>query len=320
MHFDTGMNGSAEPISFLPLCFSRVWGGDRLAKEFGKPVDDVSVPTGESWEVVDRTDARSVVTHGKHAGQDIHDLWTNHRVELFGSGLPDSERFPLLLKILDASDRLSIQVHPPADVAERLGGEPKTESWFLAGVDKDASLYVGFERPTSRDELEQAIAKGTVDEVVHELRPKRGEFIHLESGRLHAIGAGCLIFEIQQNSDTTYRVYDWGRLGLDGKPRELHVKESLECIDFDDVLPTMGVADGETLVECAHYSLEKWEMHEGDVRESSTAERFSIVAVVSGTIACGEETFTAGGCFIAPIGCVPMSSVTASEALVIRIP
>jgi len=314
------MNHPAEPISFLPICFTRVWGGDRLAKEYGKPVDDFGAPIGESWEIVDREDARSVVTGGKYADQDIHDLWMNHRDEVFGTGLPDSNRFPLLLKILDASDRLSIQVHPPKDVAEKLGGEPKTESWFLADVDEDATLYVGFNRPTTRDELEQAIDEGTVENVVHELRPKRGEFIHLESGRLHAIGAGCLIFEIQQNSDTTYRVYDWGRLGLDGEPRELHVAESLQCIDFDDVLPTMGVADGETLVECADYSLAKWELSGGDVREPSTENRFAIVAVVSGGIACGEEMITAGGCFLAPVGCAPIIAESDSEVLVIRIP
>ncbi len=314
------MNRCAEPISFLPVCFSRVWGGDRLAKEYGKPVDDASVPTGESWEIVDRTDVRSVVTLGKYAGNDLHELWTNHRDEVFGSGLSDTDRFPLLLKILDASDRLSIQVHPPAEMAKKLGGESKTESWFMADVDEGAALYVGFERATTRDELEQAIEEGTVDKVVHELRPKRGEFIHLESGRLHAIGAGCLIFEIQQNSDTTYRVYDWGRLGLDGKPRELHVSESLECINFDDVLPTMGVADGETLVACADYSLEKWNLGAGDIREPSTVDRFSIVAVVTGSVVCGEEKFTTGGCFIAPVGCAPMRSETDSEVLVIRLP
>lgn len=314
------MDHPAAPISFRPMCFTRVWGGDRLAKEYAKPVDDAGVPIGESWEIVDRADARSVVTCGKYAGQDLHDLWTNHRDEVFGSGLPDSDRFPLLLKILDASDRLSIQVHPPTEVAKMLGGEPKTESWFLADVDVEAALYVGFKRPTTRDELERAIEEGTVEKLVHELRPKRGEFIHLESGRLHAIGAGCLIFEIQQNSDTTYRVYDWGRLGLDGELRELHVDESLQCIDFDDVLPTMGAADGETLVACADYSLEKWKLVEGDAREPSSCDRFSIVAVVGGSIVSGEEKFSAGGCFIAPVGCEPIKAELDAEVLVIRIP
>jgi len=311
----------SDPIFFVPQCFERVWGGRKLADVFNKPVADPEIPTGESWEVVDRPEAVSAVDGGKYAGLTLHQLWAEQRDAVFGAGLPQSEHFPLLIKILDAADKLSIQVHPPAAIAAGMGGEPKTESWILAGVDPDAALYVGFSRQTTREQFAAAIENGSVTEVVHELRPQAGDFIHLPSGRLHAIGAGCLIFEIQQNSDTTYRVYDWDRKGLDGKPRELHVEESLQCIDFDDVAPSLGQADGERLVSCEYYTIDRWELAAGAERDLGTGERFAIVAVVTGNVKCGGRSAGAGTFFIAPVGCAPLVAAgNGASVLVTRIP
>lgn len=308
---------TVAPIFFVPQCFPRVWGGQKLASQFNKPVADPAVPTGESWEVVDRPEASSTVADGKYKGLTLTGLWSDHRADVFGENVPDSERFPLLIKILDAADKLSIQVHPPADVAAEMGGEPKTESWFMAGVDEDAALYVGFKKPTTRDEFADAIANGTVTDVVHEIRPKAGEFIHLPSGRLHAIGSGCLIFEIQQNSDTTYRVYDWDRKGLDGKPRELHIDESLRCVDFDDLEPTMDQADGERLVTCGHYTIDRWELGCGETRDLGVGTRYAIVAVVSGTVQCGGSSAGPGTFFLAPVGCVPVVASSAGAVVLV---
>jgi mannose-6-phosphate isomerase len=186
----------------------------------------------------------------------LNELWTTQREAVFGASLVShpAPRFPLLMKILDACEDLSLQVHPPASVAAPLGGEPKTEAWFIAQASPNARLYAGLRPGTTREIFEQALTEGTVAELAHILRPVAGDCLFLPSGRLHAIGAGLLVFEIQQNSDTTYRVFDWHRLGLDGQPRPLHLAESLASIDFSDWSPGFQPrrTDGQ-LVACSEF-------------------------------------------------------------------
>jgi mannose-6-phosphate isomerase len=160
-------------------------------------------------------------------------------VELLGSAKPVTTRFPLLVKILDAQEKLSLQVHPPAQIAASLGGEPKTEMWYIADATPEADLFAGLKRGTTREEFERKIKDGTVADCFQRLPVQQGDVMFLPSGRVHAIGAGNVIFEIQQNSDTTYRVFDWNRVGLDGKPREMHVPQSLASIDFNDFEPRL---------------------------------------------------------------------------------
>jgi mannose-6-phosphate isomerase len=162
-----------------------------------------------------------------------------HRAELLGAAGAQTERFPLLVKILDAREKLSLQVHPPAAVAAQLHGEPKTELWYITDATPEAELFVGLKRGVTRAEFERKIADGTVAECFHRVRVKTGDAMFLPSGRVHAIGGGNVIFEIQQNSDTTYRVFDWNRVGLDGQPRPLHVPESLASINFEDFEPAL---------------------------------------------------------------------------------
>lgn len=254
-----------------------------LASHYGRELPG-DQPIGESWEVVDRPGEQSEVADGPLAGQKLHDLWQNHRADIFGDHAPDAERFPLLIKILDARDRLSIQVHPPAEVAETLQGEPKTEMWFIAKADEDAALYIGVQPGVGRDAFAAALADGSVESQVHRLPVQEGDFIFVPSGRLHAIGAGLVIFEIQQNSDTTYRVFDWNRPGLDGKPRALHVEESLQCIDFTDTAPAMDVADGSVLVNCPHFLVERVELAEDSSMKWGRAGEFSVLTLVSGDL------------------------------------
>src|SRR5687767_3248175 len=163
----------------------------------------------------------------------------NQRAELMGKAAALNDRFPLLIKILDAEEKLSLQVHPPASKAAAMGGEPKTEMWYIAQARNDAELYVGLRKNVSRAEFEFGIRDGTVAKCFHRVHVNKGDAMFLPSGRVHAIGAGLVIFEIQQNSDTTFRVHDWNRVGLDGKPRELHIAESLDSIDFEDVEPPL---------------------------------------------------------------------------------
>ncbi len=226
------------PLTFRPLLKERIWGGRNLERLYGKALPP-RVLIGESWEVSDRPGDVSVIANGPLAGKDLHWLVENHGTELLGSVKPHAGRFPLLIKILDAQEKLSLQVHPPADKAAALGGEPKTEMWYIADAKPEAELYVGLRRGVTREEFERKVRDGAVADCFHRVPVKAGDVMFLPSGRVHAIGAGLVIFEIQQNSDTTYRVFDWNRLGANGKPRELHVAESLASINFQDFEPAL---------------------------------------------------------------------------------
>ena len=227
------------PLTFKPIFQERVWGRRRLAELYGKELPP-DVPIGESWEISDRSAAVSVIANGPLAGKDLHWLVENHPEELFGkSARAANGRFPWLVKILDAQDKLSLQVHPPAEIASELGGEPKTEMWYVTAAEPGADIFVGLKRGVTRDEFARKTAGGTVAECFHRIEVNPGDCMFLRSGRVHALGAGSVIFEIQQNSDTTYRVFDWNRVGLDGKPRELHVEKSLRSIDFQDFEPRL---------------------------------------------------------------------------------
>ena len=229
---------SLYPITFHPLYKERIWGGRSLERLYNKQLPP-NIPIGESWEISDRPGDSNVIANGRLAGKDLHWLMENHRIELLGRAGESRERFPLLIKILDAQDTLSLQVHPPASKASAMGGEPKTEMWYVAESTPDAQLYVGLKKGVTRQEFETKISDGTVADCFHQIHVKKDDVMFLPSGRVHALGAGSVIFEIQQNSDTTYRVFDWNRVGLDGKPRELHIPQSLESIDFEDFEPRL---------------------------------------------------------------------------------
>ncbi|MBK1881330.1 class I mannose-6-phosphate isomerase [Luteolibacter pohnpeiensis] len=310
-----------EPITFEPLYMQRVWGGRKLENFYSRELPDAENPYGESWEVVDREGEQSIVTAGPYAGKSLHDLWTNHRSEVFGENLPDSERFPILIKVLDARDDLSIQVHPPVDLAASLNGEPKTEMWVIADCDPGAKLYVGLKNGVSREDFEKSIQDGTVEDKVHAISPNPGDSIFIPSGRLHAIGAGFLIHEIQQNSDTTYRVFDWNRQGLDGKPRELHVVQSLASIDFDDFEPTMDTPDGDNLATCPYFKTDRKSLHTGQTVTNPSPGNFSIISVVDGCLkSAGRREFPMGSFLLLPHGADPLEATDSSTILQITLP
>lgn len=308
------------PLTFTPLYQERVWGGRELENVYNRSLPKAGVPFGESWEIADRADAQSIVSSGHLAGTSLQQLWNEQREEIFGAGFT-SERFPLLIKILDARDDLSIQVHPPAELAADLGGEPKTEMWYIADAAEDATIYVGLKNGTTKESFETALADGTCEEQVHAIQPKSGESIHIPSGRIHAIGAGLLIYEIQQNSDTTYRVFDWNRVGLDGSPRELHIEESLKCIDFNDFEPAMDTPKGDTLALCEYYHVEQRDLAVGQSAGNPEADRFSIVTVVSGAVSdAAGQSYTAGDFMILPVGADALTATAAARLLFTTIP
>jgi len=251
------------PLTFHPIFKERVWGGRKLEELFHKPLPP-GAPIGESWEISDRPGDVSVIANGPLAGQDLHWLVERHAPELLGATQRPHGRFPLLIKILDAQETLSLQVHPPPAKAAELGGESKTEMWYIADAAPGAEIFVGLKRGVTRADFERKIQAGTVADCLHRLSVRPGDAMFLPSGRVHAIGAGLVIFEIQQNSDTTYRVFDWNRVGLDGKPRALHLDQSLASIDFKDFEPALirgepaetGPATAQTLVSNPLFKVE----------------------------------------------------------------
>ena len=312
---------SMQAISFKPVYMQRVWGGRELENIFGRKLPFPETPYGEAWEMTDRPNEQSIVSDGPFIGSSLHELWKNHRDEIFGQGFEDSPRFPLLLKILDARDKLSIQVHPPAEIAADLGGEPKTEMWYIADAMPGAKLYVGLKAGITKADFERAIDAGTVDQVVHCITPKAGDSIFIPSGRLHAIGAGLLIYEIQQNSDTTYRVFDWNRLGLNGQPRELHVAESLRCIDFSDIEPQMDKVEASTLASCPYFRVERLDLSGGSILENPEPDRFSIVTVISGELCSDDGTkYGAGDFLLLPRNANALTASSQSTVLQTSIP
>lgn len=310
-----------EPILFEPLPMVRVWGGRRLESLFSKSLPP-GEPFGEIWEVVDRPEAQSAVAGGEYAGSTLHDLWSAKRAEIFGADYAPhpAERFPILIKWLDARERLSVQVHPPAHVAPSLGGEPKTEVWYFANCLPEARIYAGVKGGTTRESFEKALANGQVEAVLHEIRVKTGDSIFIPSGRIHAIGEGCVIAEIQQNSDTTYRVFDWNRTGLDGKPRELHIPESLACSDFSDIEPPVDHIPEGVFAECPHFKVERLASEVGGNLEFAKDGRFAIGCVLGGKLRSGSAVLHPGTFFLAPAGSPPARADESASALRITLP
>jgi mannose-6-phosphate isomerase len=292
------------PLTFKPIFMERMWGGRRLESKFGKKLPP-KARIGESWEIVDREEAQSVVRNGALRGKTLHELWTEHREEVFGEApkttrearaLP--KRFPLLIKLLDAQEKLSLQVHPTEKIATKLGSEAKTEFWYVAAADDKAELFVGLRRQTARSEFKNALESGTAAELVHTIGVKAGDAMFLPTGRLHAIGAGNLLVEIQQNSDTTYRVFDWNRLDENGKTRELHVDQGLQCIDFDDCEPQLVEPKGELLVRHNLFEVQKWNL--SAPREVARRGKFAIVHCLSGKLSCADIDLAPGEFFLVP--------------------
>jgi mannose-6-phosphate isomerase len=284
------------PLTFRPIFVERIWGGRQLESKFGKRLPP-KAQIGESWEIVDRLEAQSVVVCGPLKGKTLHELWTEERLLIFGE-VPSAPRFPLLIKLLDAHETLSLQVHPPEQVARKLGGEAKTEFWYVAATDPGAELLLGFCKPSARDQFENALREGTVADYVYKIPTKPGDAAFLPAGRLHAVSAGNLLIEIQQNSDTTYRVFDWNRLDDRGKPRQLHIDQALQCIDFNDVAPKLVQPQGELLVRHELFEIQKLNL--AAPREISLQGRFAIVCCLSGSLRCGDTDLSPGGFCLVP--------------------
>jgi mannose-6-phosphate isomerase len=216
------------PYSIEPKETPAIWGGDALVKQFGKTADP-NAKIGESWECWDENHVRN----GPLAGKTIADLRAQLGPTLLGD-LDPKQIFPILTKIIDAHDALSVQVHPDDAYAARVEHQHngKTECWYILSAQQGAELVYGWTRDTTREEYERRVADGTLGEILRHVPVKPGETYYLPAGTLHAIGAGIILFETQQASDLTYRIFDWNRVGADGKPRELHVQKAADVLDY----------------------------------------------------------------------------------------
>ena len=267
-------------IKFEPIYQERVWGGRNLESFLGRmlPKDQV---IGESWEIVDRPDAQSMTSDGRL----LRDIIEADPHGIMGANWSSDRPFPILVKWLDCQEKLSLQVHPPASIAPSLGGEPKTENWYIASAEPHATLMAGLKKGITRNDFESNLQSNTLEPLIHTIPVKKGESIFIPSGRIHAIGAGNLILEIQQNSDTTYRVYDWDRVGLDGNPRQLHTQESLKSTNFNDFEPEtiQPVQQDQLPVESDVFNLNKRVLEVGSTLRFEVGEP-RILSVVDGCL------------------------------------
>jgi len=276
------------PLRFRPIPRRYLWGGRRLATSLGK-----KVPPGEnwaeSWEIVDHGPDQSVVEFGPLAETTLGRLVRERGSELLGRHHPQP-RFPLLLKFLDAAAPLSVQVHPDDARAARLDPPElgKTEAWVVLEAAPGGTIYAGLKRGVDRETLAAAIRRGNCRDCLHSFEPSPGDCILLPAGTVHALGAGLLVVEVQQSSDVTYRLFDWNRVGTDGRPRSLHVEQGLDAIDFDrgPVEPQRprktDRPEVSRLVDCEKFVLDRWDF---DCRLSAAADgRCHVIAVLEGAV------------------------------------
>lgn len=282
-------------LCFQPIYQERVWGGRALESALHRQLPGTG-PIGESWDLVDRPEAQSVVAQGVWKGLTLRAVIAAHPAEVMGPAWDPARPFPLLIKWLDCRERLSLQVHPPAAVAPELGGEPKTENWYIAEASAGAHLIVGLRPGASRAEFERAVEAGTVHELVHRFPVSAGDSILVHSGEVHAIDGGNLILEIQQNSDTTYRVYDWGRTGLDGRPRQMHLRESLHSINWtgSPPSPVRAAPENAVIADCAEFRIQRVNLAAGDDFGLGREEEPRVVSVVGGTLVTDAAVLSKG--------------------------
>jgi mannose-6-phosphate isomerase len=314
------------PLTFQPIFQERIWGGRKLETLYKKSLPPGKI-IGESWEISDRPEANSVVSNGPLKGRALHELMETQREAIMGRARAPEGRFPLLIKLLDAQDNLSLQVHPPQHLAATLGGQPKTEMWYVSAAESGALLYAGLRPGVGRDEFAQKTRVGEVAECFHQLPVRAGDSLFLPSGRVHALGKGLVIFEIQQNSDTTYRVFDWNRVDANGKARQLHVEESLKCIDFEDFEPSLTDNKSVEITPGVHSrSLARHALFGVDLLQFSSNSRQvekihepRVIGVVSGTLeishATEPVTLNAGEFALVPAGLNELALTAKSAAV-----
>lgn len=277
------------PLKFRPILKSVVWGGEKIA-----PFKEISTDQhniGESWELSGVKGNESVIANGEYAGRTITDLVHEFKGKLIGEKNYEKtgDQFPLLIKFIDAKQDLSIQVHPDDKLAaaRHNGSKGKTEMWYVVAADKDAHLMSGLTAEITPEEYEEKVNNHTITDVLHDYKVAPGDVFFLPAGRIHSIGSGSFIAEIQQTSDITYRIYDFGRLGLDGKPRELHTELAKAAIDYT-VYPDYRTNYERTpdtenvLVDCSYFTTSLYDLGKPFTKDLEGLDSFLVVICIAG--------------------------------------
>lgn len=308
-----------SPLQLQPLFRRYLWGGRRLETMLGKQLgegDDYA----ESWEVVDHGEDQSVVLEGPAAGLTLRQLVTDHNADLFGKH-SGQQQFPLLFKFLDCNRTLSVQVHPNDQQGALLDPPDlgKTEAWVVLAADAGSKLYAGLKPGVTHDDLQTALEAGNCEQCLYEFEPQVGDCVFIEAGTVHALGSGLVIAEIQQASDTTFRLFDWNRVDTQGNARPLHIEQSLATIDFSrgPVAPqqpvTTDIAGRQRLVDCDKFVLDRCTLESDQALGGDNL--FHLLVVLEGTVQIGNAKLSAGQTCLLPAaaGAVmgkPQGSVT----------
>ena len=267
------------PLKLDSALHVKVWGGRRLATQLRKRLPTAQ-PYGESWELHDS----ALAANGRHRGKSLLELTRQFGTDLIGAGNDPANGMPLLAKFIDAADWLSVQAHPNDAQAKALEGEPrgKTEAWLVLHAEPGARLVIGLQPGTTRQELTAAIQSGRLEELLVFAEVSRGDLLYIPANTVHALGPGILVYEIQQSSDTTYRLYDWGRLGLDGQPRELHLDKGAQVANLD-ALPAISRPSGDLLVDGDYFRTWRHRLENGALK-LSTEGRFQALTCIEGSL------------------------------------
>ncbi len=323
-------NGQPELLTFGKNYFERIWGGHRLAESLGHPVPRGRV-IGEAWLISDHDECQSVVDSGPWAGQTLGQIMAEHPEHLLGTHVKPTPhgQFPLLLKLIDAGEALSVQVHPDDETARRLH-EPnvgKTEMWHVLEADPGAELVCGLVPGTTRESFAAAVAEGRVEQCMTRFPAPAGTSVFVPAGTVHAIGGGILLAEIQQNSNITYRVHDWDRVDAENEPRQLHLEKALEAIDFDAVPAgpseavtlTTGGPCREMLSVCRYFAAERAELSGSWTRAKGTGSFHLVVAMNDGmrVLAGNNHAALRRGAAVLVPGGVPEYAVEGAGAVLV---
>ena len=318
------------PLTFTPVLKDYIWGGRNLEK-LGRELPEGII--AESWEIAGHDDGTSVVNNGRFAGKPLTEVHQELGLDLIGSNCQwaqDRGKFPLLIKILDANRQLSVQVHPKDDYAlEHEGNElGKTEMWVILDAKPDAKLQLGVKAGTTPEQFRQGIENGNLEPYLHYISVQAGDHVCVPAGTLHAIMDGIMIAEIQQNSNTTYRVYDWNRIGIDGQPRPLHIDKALDVIDFDKAEPSICPAEliieengvkRVLLCENEYFVTERVEMGAGsEFNGNCNGRSLEIWGVLSGAVDVNDVQLTAVQFTLLPAALGPFTITTDNNATLLR--
>lgn len=275
-------------LKLKPSCKEYLWGGRKLIEEFGK--EFAGEKLAETWELSCHKNGPSMILNGEFAGKTLQEYVEENGKEVLGKNCEKFDNFPILIKFIDAKDNLSIQVHPDNAYALREEGQyGKTEMWYVVDAEPSAFLYYGFSRAVSKEEFAERIRSHTLLEVLNQVPVKKGDVFFIEAGTIHAIGKGILIAEIQQNSDVTYRVYDYGRVGADHKPRELHIEQAVEVTNTAPV--TEKKEFGSHLGVCEYFTVDKLDIQKEYCKRMTTDSFCSLLVLEGeGSLFSGEET------------------------------